>query len=130
MVRSVAISGLVGGFAAVAAWVATVMLLGSDGELMVQGQVVQWPTAIGVMSGLLVIGVLLALHRLVEPLLTAMAAAAGCALLYNTRELPLRDSAGLQRSSDNYWVVITAMVMIFAVLLIGLRISRNSDSRR
>lgn len=105
------------------------MMLGSDGEVMVQGRLIEWPAAMGIMTVALVIGVLLALHRLVEPMLTVLATVAGCALLYNTRELPLRDSANLQQSSDNYWVVITAMVMILAVLLIGLRMSRRGDPR-
>lgn len=107
-----------------AAWAATVMLLGSDGEILVQGRLIEWPAAIGVMTALLVVGVVMALHKMVEPMLTALATAAGCALLYNTRELPLRDNANLQRSSDNYWVVIVAMVMILAVLMIGLRMNR------
>ena len=105
------------------------MLLGTDGQVMVEGRVIEWPTAIGVMTAMLVVGVLIAMHKQVEPMLTALATAAGCALLYNTRELPLRDSANLQQSSDNYWVVISAMVMILAVLMISLRVSRRNSSR-
>ena len=126
MIKSVAISSFVGLLAAGAAWAATVMIVGNDGTVLVQDQVVEWPTAIGVLTATMVIGVLIALHRVIEPMLTAVATAAGCALLYNTRELPFDQQANLSRSADNYWVVIVAMVMIFAVLLIGLRVNRSN----
>ena len=48
---------------------------GSDGELMLQGQLIEWPAAMGFMTVVLIMGVLLSLHRLVEPMLTVLATA-------------------------------------------------------
>ena len=115
--------------AALAAWVATLVLVGEDQIFVASDRSFDWGTVIGVVTALFVIGVVISMHRSVEPVLTLLAGAAGCVLLYNVREFPFGQSnTGLSTVNSDYWTVVAAMIVIFATLIIGLRVTRNNGS--
>lgn len=131
MLREFSLSGLVGMIAAMLAWIATIMIVGQDDRFFVQGREIEWGTIIGVLTAVAVIGVLIAMHRSVEPILTTLAGAAGCALLYNTRELPLIVRGDeFSRVDDSYWPVVASMIVIFILLVLSLRITQNNTRGR
>ncbi len=120
------VSSLVGLMAALAAWVATLVLVGEDQIFVASDRSFDWGTVIGVVTALFVIGVVISMHRSVEPVLTLLAGAAGCVLLYNVREFPFgKNNTGLATVNSDYWTVVAAMIVIFATLIIGLRATRN-----
>lgn len=124
------VSSLVGLLASLAAWVTTLVLVGNDEILLTNNRSFEWGTVIAAVTAVFVIGVVVAMYRSVEPVLTLLAGAAGCVLLYNVREFPFgNDASGLSTVNSDYWTVVAAMIAIFAVLIISLRITRSNSSR-
>lgn len=124
------VSSLVGLLAAVAAWVTSLVIVGDDEILLASNRSFEWGTVIGVVTAVFVIGVVLSMYRSVEPVLTLLAGAAGCVLLYNVREFPFGDdNSGLSTVNSDYWTVVAAMIAIFALLVISLRITRSNTPR-
>ena len=118
-------SGLTGMMTAIVAWLATLLLVGSDEIFRFNDRSAGWGTVISVVTALFVVAVLVTLSRGVEPILTCAAAVAGCALLYNVRRFPFADDPSLSRADDGYWTIIGAMILIFGVLIVSLRATRN-----
>lgn len=124
------VSSLVGLLAAVAAWVTSLVIVGDDEILLASNRSFEWGTVIGVVTAVFVIGVVLSMYRSVEPVLTLLAGVAGCVLLYNVREFPFGDdNSGLSTVNSDYWTVVAAMIAIFALLVISLRITRSNTPR-
>ncbi len=124
------VSSVVGLLAAVAAWVTSLVIVGDDEIVLAADRSFEWGTVIGVVTAVFVIGVVLSMYRTVEPILTMIAGAAGCVLLYNVREFPFGDdNSGLSTVNSDYWTVVAAMIAIFALLIISLRVTRSNTPR-
>ena len=65
----------------------------------------------------------------VDPLVVVGSAAAVAAALWNSRELPFSTSNFNDGTSDNYWYTVTMMIVVFVLLLLGLRAARESNNR-
>lgn len=116
--------------AALAAWITSLVIVGDDEIVLAANRSFEWGTVIGVITAVFVLGVVLSMYRTVEPVLTLLAGAAGCVLLYNVREFPFGDdNNGLSTVNSEYWTVVAAMIAIFAVLIISLRITRSNTPR-
>ena len=124
------VSSLVGLLAALAAWITSLVLVGDDEILLATNRSFEWGTVIGAVTAVFVIGVVISMYRIVEPVLTLLAGAAGCVLLYNVRDFPFgNDTNGLSTVNSDYWTVVAAMIAIFAVLIISLRVTRSNTPR-
>lgn len=124
------VSSLVGLLAALAAWITSLVIVGDDEIVLAANRSFEWGTVIGAITALFVLGVVLSMYRTVEPVLTLLAGAAGCVLLYNVREFPFGDdNNGLSTVNSDYWTVVAAMIAILAVLIISLRVTRSNTPR-
>lgn len=131
MARSFVLSGFIGVLTALAGWAATLVILGSEATVQFQGRSFEWPDVIVAATGVLVLFVIVAMHRVVDPILTIAATGAGCALLWNLREFPVASrTEGLAEAGPGYWTIVVAMVLIFMVLAIALRQTSNANKRR
>lgn len=65
----------------------------------------------------------------VEPLVVAVSAGVGVFLLWDERTLPFKTENLTERSSEGYWFAVTMMVVVFILLLMGLRVARETNTR-
>lgn len=123
------LSVLAGAVAAVLGWVAALFFSGTLTDDSFADIRFGWQ---GSLVGATALATLLMIwyfsDKKVEPLVTAVCAAIGAAFLWDQRELPFNTS-GFDRASDDYWVTVTTMGLIFVLLLLGLRTARGSENR-
>jgi len=65
----------------------------------------------------------------VEPLVVVGSAALGVFLLWDERTLPFQNENLTNRTSNGYWFTVTMMIVVFILLLSGLRVARETNSR-
>jgi len=124
--RVVTTSCLLGLVAAAGAWAISLAITGADESIVIAERMYQWPTVIATLTAGVVLAVVAITHRLVEPVLTLVGGVAGAVLLYNVRSFPIVESTDRFEGGSGYWTIVIAMLVIFAVLVIGLRSSRSS----
>jgi len=122
------LSPMAGGIAAILGWTGAVLFRDSMSAAEFANLRFGWT---GVMVGGVAIGaviVLIAASDLVEPLVMAASAAFGAWMLWNQTELPFATN-NFDDAGDNYWYTVTMAIVIFVLLLVGLRAARESTYR-
>lgn len=129
MVKTFVASVLIGAAAAVLGWLVALFFEGSMSEAAFADLRFGWAgSLIGGTALLMLLLMWYFSEPKAEPLVAAVCAAIGAALLWDHRELPF-NTAGFNRTSDNYWLAVTMMGLMVVVVLLGLRAARESNKR-
>lgn len=88
-----------------------------------------WPGLLIGATALAAFLLILVSGKATEPLVAALCAAAGVALFWDLRELPFSTQNFEQGTPTIYWLTVTMMVVVFALLLVGLRAARGTSGR-
>lgn len=122
-------SPLAGGISALLGWMGALMFEGSmsEGEFAT----LRFGWAGTIVGGVAIACVLMLLLSgpTVEPLVLVGSAAVVAALLWNSRELPFSTTNFRDGTNDTYWFAVTMMIVIFVLLLLGLRAARETNNR-
>lgn len=129
MVKTFITSPFVGAIAAVLGWLVALFIQDSMSDAAFADLRFAWA---GSMVGGTALSTLVLIwyfsERNVEPLVASVCAAIGAAMLWDRRELPF-NTANFNRASDNYWLAVTFMGLVFVLLLLGMRAARESNKR-
>lgn len=128
MKRSIAVSLIIGAVSAVIGWAAAVLLTEGLSEETFASLRFGWGgLMIGSIAAIAVVFLLLA--NTSDPIVTTIAAAAGGALLWNQREIPIYSDNLKTGTPEYYWMSVTMMLAMLALLFLGLRSANNSTRR-
>jgi len=129
MLKTFVATPLAGGIAAVLGWIGAVLIKTSMTEAEFASFRFGWTGAmIGATAAAVIIMLFLA-GDMVEPLVLSVVAAGGAALLWNREKLPIDPNRFSEGTTASYWFMVTMMGITFLLLLMGLRVARESTSR-
>lgn len=122
-------SPLAGGIAALLGWLGAILFQDSMTEAEFASLRLGWA---GAVVGAVAIACALMLFlggKAFEPLVLAVSAAVATAVLWNRRELPFATRNFQEGAASGYWFTVTMMILVFLLLLTGLRAARESNNR-
>lgn len=127
--RSLFISVIVGAIAGALGWVGAVLMMNAMDSATFASIPFGWTGLVVGSVAVAAIAMIIGLNNVVEPVVASAGAAATAVLLWERRELPFDTEAVESGTPSYYWASLALMVIVFLVLMIGLRSARVSNRR-
>lgn len=129
MLKTFVVSPLVGAVAVLLGWIGALLAVESMDEATFASLRFGWAGLLIGATALAVFATVMVAGGGTDPLVATVVAGVGVALLWNHRELPFATQNFEQGTSAAYWYIVTMMLVVFVLLLVGLRAARETNNR-
>ena len=129
MLKPFVTSPLLGALAASMGWIGAILLKDNMSARTFADLPGGWAgLMIGCIAAATVLLLLMA-GKMADPLITSIAAGAGAAVYWGRQDLPFATANFENGTNGTYWFAVTTMVLVLILLLLGLRVARDTNQR-